>query len=103
MVNPYLMGSTILAAADDGIVNKLDPGAPEERNIYQAMEEGKEVKKLPMSLGEALDALAADEVVQRGMPGEMYGLFHEYKADEFARFMSTVTEWDNETYMECLP
>ena len=26
MVNPYLMGSTILAAADDGIVNKLDPG-----------------------------------------------------------------------------
>ena len=41
MVNPYLMGATILAAADDGIVNKLDPGEPEERNIYQAMEAGK--------------------------------------------------------------
>ncbi len=103
MVNPYLMGSCILAAADDGIQNKLDPGEPEERNIYQAMEEGKQVKKLPMSLGEALDALAADEVIQRGMPGEMYGLFHEYKSDEWARFMSTVTDWDNDTYMECLP
>ena len=103
MVNPYLMGSTILAAADDGIENKLDPGPPEERNIYQAMEEGKQVKKLPMSLGESLEALSKDPVIQRGMPGEMYRLYHEYKSDEWARFMSTVTDWDNDTYMECLP
>ena len=67
------------------------------------MAEGKEVKKLPMSLGEALGHLANNEVVKRGLPGEMYRLYNEYKQDEFARFMSTVTEWDNETYMECLP
>ena len=103
MVNPYLMGSVILAAAGDGLDNKLDPGEPEERNIYEAMEAGKQVKKLPMSLGEALEALEQNEVVQRGMPGEMYRLFHEYKSDEWARFMSTVTDWDSETYMECLP
>ena len=103
MVNPYLMGSVILAAAGDGLDNKLDPGEPEERNIYEAMEAGKQVKKLPMSLGEALEALEQNEVVQRGMPGEMYRLYHEYKSDEWARFMSTVTDWDNETYMECLP
>jgi glutamine synthetase len=41
--------------------------------------------------------------VQRGMPGEMYRLYHEYKSDEWARSMATVTEWDAETYMECLP
>ena len=92
-----------MAAADDGIDNKLDPGPPEERNIYEAMEAGKQVKKLPMSLGEALEALAKDKVVQSGMPGEMYRLYHEYKYDEWARFMSSVTDWDNETYMECLP
>jgi glutamine synthetase len=56
-----------------------------------------------MSLGDALDALAADEVVRRGMPGEMYALFHEYKYDEWARFMSQVTDWDGDTYMDCLP
>lgn len=56
-----------------------------------------------MSLGEALQALEADEVVQRGMPGEMYRLYHEYKSDEWARFMSTVTDWDKDTYIECLP
>jgi len=103
MVNPYLMGSTILAAAGDGIDNELDPGPPEERNIYDAIKAGKQVKKLPMSLGDALDALAADEVVQRGMPGEMYRLYHEYKWDEWERFMHTVTEWDQDTYMDCLP
>lgn len=103
MVNPYLMGSAILAAADDGIDNKLDPGEPEERNIYEAIKAGKDVKKLPMSLGEALEALADDEVVQRGLPGEMYRLYHEYKWDEWERFMHTVTEWDQDTYLECLP
>ena len=103
MVNPYLMGSTILAAAGDGIDKKLDPGEPEERNIYEAIKAGKQVKKLPMSLGEALDALAEDKVVQKGLPGEMYRLYHEYKWDEWERFMHTVTEWDQDTYMDCLP
>ena len=57
MVNPYLMGSALLKAFEDGIDNDIDPGQPENRNIYQAMEAGKQVKKLPMSLGEALDRL----------------------------------------------
>jgi glutamine synthetase len=103
MVNPYLMGSTILAAADDGIENKLDPGEPEERNIYEAIKAGKDVKRLPMNLGEALQALEDDKVVQRGMPGEMYRLYSEYKRDEWERFNHTVTEWDLETYLDCLP
>ncbi|MFK7944384.1 MAG: glutamine synthetase family protein [Paracoccaceae bacterium] len=103
MVNPYLMGSTLLAAMDDGLDNNLDPGEPEERNIYEAIKDGKDVKKLPMSLGEALEHLRNNEVVQRGLPGEMMRLYDEYKSDEYARFMSTVTDWDKETYMECLP
>ncbi len=103
MVNPYLMGSAILKAFDDGLQNKLDPGEPEERNIYEAMEAGKEVKKLPMSLGEALDRLANDEVIKSAMPDEMYKVFHWYKNDEWEKFMSTVTDWDQETYLDCLP
>lgn len=103
MVNPYLMGAGILKAADDGIKNNLDPGEPEERNIYQAMEEGKDVKKLPMSLGESLDALSKDEVIQSAMPGDMYRLYHQYKTDEWERFMATTTDWDSDTYMDYLP
>ncbi|RMD88801.1 MAG: glutamine synthetase [Alphaproteobacteria bacterium] len=103
MVNPYLMGSVLLAAMDDGITNDLDPGEPEERNIYEAMAAGKDVKKLPMSLGEALEALRADEVIKGALEGEMFRLYDEYKTDEWERFMHQVTDWDKETYMECLP
>ncbi len=103
MVNPYLMGSALLKAFDDGISNNLDPGEPEERNIYEAIEAGKQVMKLPMSLGEALQKLADDEVIKSSMPDEMYRVFHHYKNDEWERFNHTVTEWDLETYIDCLP
>jgi glutamine synthetase len=103
MVNPYLMGTALLRAFDDGIDNNVDPGEAEERNIYQAIEEGKQVKKLPMSLGEALEKLAADEVIKSSMPDEMYRVFHHYKTDEWERFNHTVTDWDMETYIDCLP
>jgi glutamine synthetase len=103
MVNPYLMASGLLKAFDDGIVNKVDPGEPEERNIYEAMEAGKQVKKLPMSLGEALDRLDNDDVIKSAMPDEMYKVYTHYKRDEWEKFMATVTDWDQETYWNVLP
>ncbi len=103
MVNPYLMGGAILKAFDDGLTRKLDPGEPEHRNIYQAMEEGKKVRKLPMSLGDALKALEKDDVIRAALPDEMYKVFEHYKRDEWEKFMATVTEWDVEQYMDCLP
>ena len=103
MVNPYLMGSALLKAFNDGIENDLDAGEAEERNIYEAIDAGKDVKKLPMSLGEALDELRNDEVIKSSMPGEMFRVFEHYKRDEWERFMHTTTEWDTETYLDCLP
>jgi glutamine synthetase len=102
-VNPYLMAAALLQAFDDGIRNKLDPGEPEERNIYDAMIAGKKVKKLPMSLGEALAELEKDEVIKKAMPDEMYRVFTHYKRDEWEKFMSTVTEWDVKQYIDYLP
>ncbi len=103
MVNPYLMAAALLKAFDDGIKRNLDPGEPEHRNLYEAMEAGKQVKKLPMSLGEALDRLAADEVIKSALPGEMYQVYMWYKRDEWERFLSTVSNWDVENYLDCLP
>ncbi len=103
MVNPYLMAAGILKACDDGLENRIPCGKPEERNIYVAMEAGKQVSKLPMTLGAALDALAKDEVIKSAMPGEMFRLYHEYKTDEWERFNHTVSEWDQKTYLDCLP
>jgi glutamine synthetase len=102
-VNPYLMGSALLKAFDDGIKNKIDPGEAEERNIYAAMEAGKKVKKLPMTLGDALTELENDDVIKSAMPDEMYKVYSHYKSDEWAKFNHTVSNWDLESYIDCLP
>ncbi|MEM6549044.1 MAG: glutamine synthetase [Pseudomonadota bacterium] len=103
MVNPYLMAAGLLQACEDGLWNEIPCGQPEERNIYVAMEEGKLVQKLPMTLGDALAALAKDDVIKSAMPGEMYRLYNEYKTDEWERFLHTVSDFDQETYLDCLP
>ena len=103
MVNPYLMGTALLKSFDDGIDNNLDPGEAEERNIYAAMDAGKQVKKLPMSLGDALEELRNDEVIKSSMPGEMYKVYEHYKRDEWEKYNATVTDWDLEMYLDCLP
>jgi glutamine synthetase len=97
------MAAAILQAFDDGITHKIDPGEPEERNIYAAMAAGKKVKKLPMSLGLALDELEKDEVIKRAMPDEMYRVFTHYKRDEWEKFNATVTNWDLQQYWDYLP
>ncbi|MCP4050768.1 MAG: type I glutamate--ammonia ligase [bacterium] len=59
--NPYLAFSAILMAAVDGIVNKVDPGAPLDKDIYDLPpEELNSVAQTPGSLKEALKALEKD-------------------------------------------
>ncbi|MFN3151240.1 type I glutamate--ammonia ligase [Bremerella sp.] len=66
--NPYLAFAAITMAAIDGIQNKIDPGQPLDKDIYDLPpEEAAAVPKTPGSLDEALDALAADhEFLLRG-------------------------------------
>ncbi len=66
--NPYLAFSALLMAAIDGIQNKIDPGEPLDKDIYDLPpEEAAEVPKTPASLAEALDALERDhEFLLRG-------------------------------------
>jgi len=102
-VNPYLSFASLLMAFKDGITRSLDPGPPEERSVYEAIAGGKDVKKVPESLGAALDALDADDVIKEALPGEMYTVFKHYKRDEWNRFLATVSDWDIETYLDVLP
>ena len=104
MNNPYLLGAGLLKAMDDGLRRELDPGPPEQRNIYDVIDQVQaKLKKLPMSLGEALDAFEQDEVARSALPGEMYPVFMHYKRDEWEKFLATPTEWDVKMYLDCLP
>lgn len=59
--NGYLAFAAMLMAGLDGIQNKLDPGPPLDKDIYELPpEELAEVPSVPASLGEALDALERD-------------------------------------------
>lgn len=59
--NPYLAFSAILMAGMDGILNRIDPGDPLDKDIYDmSPEELKDVPSTPESLQDALRALAKD-------------------------------------------
>jgi glutamine synthetase len=64
---------------------------------------GKNVRRVPGTLGEALDELDKDPIVQSALPGEMLKVFMHYKRDEWTRFIATVTDWDVKEYLDILP
>jgi glutamine synthetase len=59
--NPYVAFAALLMAGLDGVLNKIEPGEPLDKNIYELPPE--ELKKVPNvagSLSEALDCLEKD-------------------------------------------
>ena len=59
--NPFLAFAAILMAGLDGVTSKIDPGQPQDRDLYELpAEEKRLIKQVPSSLTEVLDALEAD-------------------------------------------
>ena len=59
--NPYLCYTALLLAGLDGVLNKIKPGEPLDKNMYELPpEELAKVPQVPGSLGEALDLLEND-------------------------------------------
>ena len=59
--NPYLAFAAMLMAGIDGIKNKIDPGKPLDKDIYELEPEEKaKIKSTPGSLLEVLNALEKD-------------------------------------------
>ena len=59
--NIYLTCAALMMAGLDGVINKIDPGEPMDKNIYELPpEELKKIPNVPGSLGEALSFLEKD-------------------------------------------
>ena len=59
--NPYFAFSAMLMAGLDGIVNRIDPGEPVDKDLYDLPpEEEKNIRTVCFSLGEALEELDGD-------------------------------------------
>ena len=83
--NPYLAFSALLMAIIDGIQNKIHPGDPLDKDIYDLPpEEANKVAKTPGSLDAALDALEQDhEFLLRGdvFTGDVIETWINYKRE----------------------
>ncbi len=91
--NPYLAFSACLMAGLDGIMNKIDPGEPAEKDLYDLEpEEEAEYDNLCASLEEALDALDKDrEFLTAGgvFTDEAIDSYIELKMEEVTRLRAT--------------
>jgi glutamine synthetase len=93
MANPYLAFAAMLMAGVDGILNKVDPGAAMDKDLYDLPP--RELKKIPTvcgSLREALDSLRKDNGFLKAggvFNDDFIESYIELKMTEVARFEMT--------------
>ena len=101
--NPYLATIGILAAGMDGIANKMDPGEPNNTNLYDWSQERLDaagIKVLPQNLSEALDAFESDEVLTTAVGKLLAAEFLRLKRMEWVEYQRHVSQWEVERYLE---
>jgi glutamine synthetase len=94
----YLSSAVHIFAGVDGVERGLDPGPPTER-VYEPPIEREIV---PLSLGEALDALEADTFVRSALGEQFLQAFGAIKRNEWRRFQLAVTDWELREYADAL-
>lgn len=90
MANPYLAFSAMLMAGLDGIKNKIHPGEPMDKDLYELPpEELKDIPTVCASLREALESLDADRgFLKEGgvFDDDQIDAYIELKMEEVIRF-----------------
>jgi glutamine synthetase len=94
----YLASAVNIFAGVDGVARGLDPGPPTER-VYEPPVEREIV---PLSLGEALDALEADSFTRPALGEQFMQAFSTIKRNEWRRFQLAVTDWELREYADAL-
>ena len=101
--NPYLVTAGIIAAGLDGVKRKLDPGKPNNTNLYDLTPEQvaeQAIPILPQNLGEAIDAFAADPVVRGAVGENLAREFIKLKRMEWIEYSRHVSAWETNRYLE---
>jgi glutamine synthetase len=105
LANPYLAFTAMMLAGLDGIKNKIDPGKPAEKDLYEL--EPEEEKLLPTvchSLDMALDSLDRDRgfLTEGGvMSDSMIDAYIGLKYQEVTKMRMTTAPVEYEMYYSC--
>ncbi|TDC42574.1 glutamine synthetase [Micromonospora sp. KC213] len=94
--NPYLAIAGLLAAIHLGITAATEPPAPATGRAADTTA----AAELPTDLGQALDALAADNELTDVLGKSFVDAFLTFKRDELARFRRYVTDWEFREYAQ---
>jgi glutamine synthetase len=95
--NPYLALGAVIHAGLDGVRNKLDPGRPVDTDpapLSRATRRRRGIERLPSSLGEALDALEADELLMEVLGPLRRDAYLAVKRSEVASFGARDTAFE---------
>jgi glutamine synthetase len=101
--NPYLGAAMVLAAGLEGIEQKLDPGEPHLDNMY--LKTPKElaalnIKTLPPTLDEAVDAFEADPLSRTVFGDAMFHSWIDFKREEWRHYLNHVSDWELQRYLK---
>ncbi len=100
--NPYLAAAAIIAAGLDGVDRELDPGEPQNFNLYDLTPQqlaDKGIGVLPQTLQDAVAALEADRTICDAL-GPVADEFIKLKRGEWSEYMRHVSEWEIKNYLE---
>lgn len=101
--NLYLGAAMILAAGLEGIRDGLDAGEPHTENMYDyslGELEARGIEFLPRTLGEAVEAFAADPLSKKVMGNTMYQTYIDYKRQEWEEYHNHVSDWEIQRYLK---
>ncbi|RKS81100.1 L-glutamine synthetase [Haloarcula quadrata] len=101
--NPYLAFAALIHAGLDGVEQNLECDDPVRENIYEFDEQKREeygITTLPSNLGEAVEALEDDEVIQDALGEHVYENFVEAKTQEHKEYLVDVSDWELDRYLE---
>ncbi len=100
-VNPYLAATLVLAAGLEGIKENIDPGKPQDDNLYELTEQQRHdrgIEFLPQNLAEAVQAFTDDPFVEKTLGKELSDEFILYKTREWQEYHKSISSWEVERY-----
>lgn len=100
--NPYLTLSVLLAAGLEGIEKGIEPPAETTCNpAAMTAEELKAagIKRLPESLGDALNAFENDELIRKTLGEHAFGRYLSVKRGEWQDYCRQVNDWEVKRYL----
>jgi glutamine synthetase len=103
--NPYLTFACLLQAGLEGIEKGYELPDPMETNLYHlTAEQRKErgIVALPETLGEAIDELAASELVRTALGPHIFDRYVETKRQEWDDYRVQLSQWELDKYLPVL-